>query len=249
MDIYEKIVLSITNFTSHSTKKKNLTFLFCLMIGFLPAIFLLAEGVSWILSYYPLEVYSAFTGLIVASLPKLFKLTDKKNKSFFIIVAISIVFFIFFKITPGFSKTQSSLFLFFISGFLGFFSSVLPGLSGSTVLLILGTYHFILQSLLQGITIDLIIFLIGGILGLIGAFYCIHYFLKRRKNLFFCIILGFIIGSLPEILPWQKWPSTNIMNTIIKTISFILMGVAVFFLVEKSASLRKKQPQEENMIS
>lgn len=239
MGIYEKIILSITNFTSYSTKMKNLIFLLCLTIGFLPAIFFLAEGVSWILSYYPLEVYSAFTGLIVASLPRLFKLTDKKTKSLFIIGLTAFVFFIFFKITPSFSKTQTSLFLFFISGFLGFFSSVLPGLSGSTVLLILGTYHLILKSLLQVIAIDIIIFLIGGIIGLIGALYCIRYFLKTRKNLFFCIILGFIIGSLPKILPWEQWPPTNITTTIIKTTSFILVGMVVFFLVEKS-NYRKK---------
>ena len=238
MGIYEKIIFSIIN--PFSKKTKSLPFFLCLIIGFLPAIFFLAEGVSWLLSYYPLEIYSVFTGLIVASLPKLFKLTDKKRKSFFLIIATTVIFFIFFQWVPSFSKTQSSLFLFFISGFLGFFSSLLPGLSGSTVLLILGTYHLILKSLLERATVDLTLFLMGGILGLVCAFYCIRYFLKKRKNLFFCIILGFIIGSLPEVLPWEQWPSTNISDTIIKTSGFIFIGMVMFFLVEKSSSFRKK---------
>ena len=241
MGIYEKIIFSITSLLFLSKKPKNLIFLLCLTFGFLVAVFFLAEGMSWLLSHFPLEVYSVFTGLIVASLPKLLKFTDKKRSSFLLIGLISIVFFVFLKIIPNFSiQNQISWFVLFMSGFLGFFASILPGLSGSTILLIIGTYHLILKALTEWMGGYLIIFSMGGVLGLICAFYFIHAFLKKRKNLFFCIIIGLIIGSLPKIIPEEQWRSTHISTTIITTISFILIGIILFFFLKKNSSFRKK---------
>ena len=246
MGIYEKIIFSITNlfsFSKNNQKKAGFSFLLCLTIGFLLAIGALAKGISWLLSTFPLELYSVFTGLIIASLPKLFKMTDKTKQSFFLVSIISVVFFIFLKKIPNLSHPQASLFLFFISGFFGFFASALPGLSGSTVLLIMGTYQLILKALTEGEGGYFIIFLIGGMAGLSCAFYFIRFFLKKKKNLFFCIILGLIIGSLPEIAPWKQEHSLSTSTLLIRIITCIFMGIILFLLAEKPIFWKKTKVQ------
>ena len=234
MGIYEKIIFSVTSGFSFLNKNKaNYLFLLCLTIGFVCAIGSLAKGIDWLLSMFPLELYSVFTGLIIASFRKLFNMTDKTKKSFFIVGATAIIFFIFLKSIPSSINQQASFFLFFTSGFLGFFASTLPGLSGSTVLLVIGTYQLILKALANGEVGYLIIFLIGGIAGLICASYFIHFFLKKHKSLFFCITLGLIIGSLPEIAPWKEEHSLSVITLFIRISICIFMGIILFFLAEK----------------
>ena len=240
MNIYEQIITAITH-SFFPLKRKNIIFLGSLSVGFLIAVFGLADIISYLLLHFPMEVYCFFTGLILASLPKLFKMTDKKKGSFTIIFLTAILFFIFFKIMPNnLNQDEVSLPLFFISGFIGFFASVLPGLSGSTILLIMGTYHFTLKILTEINITYLVFFILGGSLGFICAFYFIQFFLKRRKNLFFCIIIGLIIGSLSKILPWEQWESIEIKTAIMKTIIFILLGIFIFFLIEKRTLFTKK---------
>lgn len=238
MNIYEQIITAITHF---SFKRKNIIFLSFLSIGFLIAVFGLADSISYLLLHFPLEIYCFFTGLILASLPKLFKMTDKKKGSLITIFSTAGLFFIFFKIMPNnLNPEEVSLPLFFLSGFVGFFASVLPGLSGSTILLIMGTYHFTLKVLTEINITYLVFFILGGGLGLICAFYFLQFFLKKKKNLFFCIIIGLIVGSLSKILPWEQWESIEIKTAIIKTTIFIFLGIFVFFFIEKKAFFTKK---------
>lgn len=238
MNIYEQIITTITHF---SFKRKNIIFLSFLSIGFLMAVFSLADSISYLSLHFPLEIYCFFTGLIIASLPKLLTLTDKKKSSFVIIFLSAILFFILFKIMPNnLNQSEVSLPLFFLSGFFGFFASILPGLSGSTILLIMGTYHFALKVLTEINITYLVFFILGGGLGLICAFYFIQFFLKKKKNLFFCIIIGLIIGSLSKILPGEQWESIEIKTAIIKTAIFILLGIFIFFIIEKRTLFIKK---------
>ena len=248
MGVYEKIILSIKDLISFSIRKANLGFLLCLIIGFLLAFFCLAERMSLLLSHFPIKLYCFFAGLIIASIPKLFYLTDKTKKSLLLISVVALSVCVFLTLLSNVSIfDQASLFLLFISGFFGFFASVLPGLSGSTVLLILGTYHLVLKLLTgEGKEVYIMLFLIGGVLGLIVAFHCVQYFLKNKKSLFFCVILGFIIGSLPEVLPWEQWSTTdNKSTTIAYSFIFFVMGIMLFFLVEKSG--KKVQNEKINM--
>lgn len=242
MGIYEKCIFSITNLISFSKKTKDdMAFLLFLTIGFLGAIFLLTKVISQLLTYFPLEVYSIFTGLIVASLPKLFKLTNKNIRAILGIFLTAVGVFLLFKMIPSTSHNSHSFLRVFISGFLGFFASILPGLSGSMVLLLLDTYHFILKALTAGLTKYILIFLTGGGLGLICAFYFTRFFLKKQKNLFFCIAIGCIIGSLPEVT-YEKWISSEKSLATLNFIICIFLGAGLFFLAEKISSFPKKTP-------
>ena len=235
MGIYEKIIFSLDNLFSKNKKKESFIFLLCLTLGGIIAIFTLTEGIAQLISHFPLEVYALFTGLIIGSLYKLFQLTDKTKKSFLWVSLIAIAFYIALKLWPETSFTQSGKGILFLSGFVGFFAGALPGLSGSAVLLLMGTYHLVLEILTEKLWGHLLIFLLGGVFGLITAFYIIRFFLKKRNNLFFCIILGLIIGGLPQIIPWEEYPTGDIKSLFVWF--YIFIGIGLFFLLEKGGRL------------
>lgn len=212
------------------------------MFGFLLAVLFLTKSVSWLLTYFSTQVYSVFIGMIIASVPSLLKFTNNNNKSYLLIGFTAVIIFVIFKIIPPF-ENQNSLFMLFISGFFGFFASILPGLSGSTILLIMGTYHEVIKAIIQGIVPSIIVFATGGVLGIIGSCFFITAILNKAKNLFFCIIIGFIIGSLPQIIPWQNhvWQAALLQNIyyISTLLIFIFVGIIIFILIEKPNLIKK----------
>ena len=269
MGIYDKIVFSVTSLFPVSKKtKKSLIFLCCLTAGVVLSFVFLSKGMSRLLLLFPLQMYSFFTGLILASLPRLLSQTDfefrpllgyipfvtrsqgsdtlkqeriksKSLKSLLLILAVALGFFAFLNLTGlelGARLSKGFFWLFFVSGFLGLFASVLPGLSGSTVLLLLGSYSMILKALTEWKLTPLIVFSAGGLLGLVCAFYFVRLFLEKRRKLFFCLILGLILGSLPEIIPWANHLENKIV-TITHILVFLFLGMAVLRLTEKKTTL------------
>ena len=91
--------------------------------------------------------------------------------------------------------------LLFLSGFVAVFASVWPGLSGSFVLLLIGTYHYVLQNLADRDLWNLAVFALGGLLGLLLALFVVRLLLKKYKKLFFCMALGIIIAGIPSFIP------------------------------------------------
>ena len=131
--------------------------------------------------------------------------------------------------------------LLFLSGFLAVFASVLPGLSGSFVLWVIGTYPFIMSSLTEKDFLNLAFFSIGGVLGLLLALYVVRLFLKKHRRLFFCIALGMIIAGLPQFMPdYQHWPEVSLSQW--AQISFFaFLGSLLFFLLNHMALKNKTQ--------
>ena len=231
LGIYDKIIFSIT-----SLKRQSFIFLFYISLGSLIGILLFAKAISLLLMSFPIPVYFAFIGFILASLPRLFQLIDKDKKSFFLVALSSLCIFIFLLILPrGSFMSSLSAEIFFISGFLSVFASVLPGLSGSTVLLLLGAYSMVLNVLAKQEVFYLSFFVFGGIFGLGLAFYFVRWFLKYHKNVFFCIILGWIIGSIPEMIPWDESP----FKKPILVISSLLVSMLVVFILDKKFFKKK----------
>ncbi len=270
MGIYDKIVFSVTSLFPVSKKtKKSLIFLCCLTAGVVLSFVFLSKGMSRLLLLFPLQMYSFFTGLILASLPRLLSQTDfefhpllgyipfvtrpqssdiaknqeriksKSLKSLLLILAVALGFFALLTFTGlelGARFSKGFFWLFFVSGFLGLFASVLPGLSGSTVLLLLGSYSMILKALTEWELTPLMVFSAGGLLGLVCAFYFVRLFLEKRRKLFFCLILGLILGSLPEIIPWENYLENKLV-TITQVLVFLFLGMAVLRLTEKKTTL------------
>jgi len=235
MGIYEKIIFTVCRiFPSPDSARTNhgKTFLFYLTIGIGCIILLLAKCVEYLLQYHPLPVYSFFIGLITASLPILFQKIQKNRITIPLIVIVSLICLassLFIKnphqiLAPSFT-------LFFMSGVIGAFCAILPVLSGAAVLLVLGTYHLIIQAFNQLMWIHLSGFIVGVLLGLCCGFYFVQFLLKKYQSWIFAIILGFIIGYLPALFPTKAWNVYDPMISMLIVTTSIGLGMLLFYLL------------------
>ncbi len=217
--IYEKLVHSITLFNKsfflklitlkikEALKPIPLDFLIPLFSGIMIAIFSAAKLVHFLLEYYAIYTWSLFFGLILASVFHLSKEIDFKNikQSLFFIFGVSIGFVIVGLIPV--STPENYLFIFF-SGIIGITAMILPGISGSFILLILGKYEYITGAVkapfAEGNLLILSIFAIGCLIGLLSFSKLLNILLERFKPQMFALLTGFILGALRKIWPWKE---------------------------------------------
>ena len=243
MSIYERIVFSVTDLFFGQINKKNVqrkdkgensVFLLCLSIGVLFAVFSGSKVITPLLEYFPLEIYSLFTGLILACLPMLFKHIQKSIKSFLIILITTVAFILFFQITKGMDQSaQPSMAWLVVSVFVACFSALLPGISGSAVLVMMGVYHFLLKAVSEGMWSILFVCVLSGVPALFLAFFSMRFLLKNKKSLTFCILFGLILGSLPVVFPVEHWQASSMLLDKARALIFIAFGFLILFLMEK----------------
>ncbi len=245
MNVYEKIIFSVTSFFSffkqankksvhEEGKKENVVFLLCLVVGILLAVFSGSKIITPLLEYFPLEIYSLFTGLILACLPLLIRHIQKNIKSLLIIILTTFAFTLFLQMTRGFSQSmQPSLAWIFLSGFLACFSALLPGISGSSMLVIMGVYHFLLKAVSEGMWSVLTLCVFSGLPALFLAFFSMRFLLQNKKSLTFCVLLGLILGSLPIVFPVEQWQSSPMLLDKARALIFIVLGFSVLFFTER----------------
>jgi len=155
-----------------------------------------------LLNAYPVLIWSFFFGLIIASaLIILKKITDWNIwKVIFLISGIAVSFFIT-AITPA--QTPTALWFVFLSGALAICAMILPGISGSFILLLLGKYQFVLEAVNEMKINVLITVIAGAAVGLLAFSNLLSWLLKRFHGLTVAVLSGFMIGSLNKVWPWK----------------------------------------------
>lgn len=233
--IYEELIhtidkLSIAIFTDWKTKgfsyvwrDYNLAFLSSLFLGIAISIFSLAKLISYLLDEHPIPLWSFFFGLIMASIIYIARQITTWN--FAVILALLIGATIAFFITiVAPTDAPDSLFFFFLSGCIAIIAMILPGISGSFILVILGSYGIVLGALtdfLEGIFsldwekvktnfIKVFIFSLGCLVGLKLFSKILKWMFTHQKNLTLALLTGFMIGSLNKVWPWKKVLTTRI---------------------------------------
>jgi len=210
MGIYEKALDAIGNFRGNS--KKNISFLIPIGIGVVLAIILTSNVVDYFLTNHYLPTMLLFIGLIIGGLPELFKKIDKKNikKSNIIIFIISLSFVFLLSLVGEqniFTNSNSIIigyFLFLLIGLIDAITMVIPGISGTAVMMLLGCYHLLIKVLASLTSIDSIIANLGilifyGIGVTLGVFFLaklMTYLFNKNENLVYSGILGFAISSI-----------------------------------------------------
>ncbi len=178
-------------------------FLVSLGCGVALSIISLAKIITWLLEHYPPLVWSFFLGLVVASALVMVKQVRGWD--------IARLFFILLGFLCGLAVTrlvpstgeESSLYVFF-SGFIAICAMILPGISGSFILLILGMYSFILEAL---ITIELktiVIFSLGCLTGLLSFARVLKWLFHHYHYLTMCFLIGILWGSINKLWPWKE---------------------------------------------
>ncbi len=217
--IYEELINSIKNFDLEALQlllrfkigelwqKVNGGFLLAVLSGILLSIFSLAHLLEFLLLAYPAYLWSFFFGLVIAS--AIMILMDISKWSFRVVFAIVLGATIAFWITSvSPAQTTNAWWFIFFSGALAICAMVLPGISGSFILLLLGKYQFILNAVSEFKVLVLLVFAAGAGSGIILFSNFLSWLLKKYRLPTIGMLAGFMIGSLNKIWPWKEIVST-----------------------------------------
>ncbi|MCD8317703.1 MAG: DUF368 domain-containing protein [Paraprevotella sp.] len=255
--IYDELINSIKSINRSSLtllftgkfgafwKAINGSFLFPLILGFAISIFSLAKLITYLLTTEPILVWSFFFGLVLAStwfVSKDIKEWNWKTVSGFIIGGV--VAYYITVATPA--ETSTNLFFIFICGAIAICAMILPGISGSFILVLLGKYFYIMDAVKTFDWLVLGVFAVGALLGITSFSRILSYALKHFRNITLSVLSGFMLGSLNKVWPWKE--VKNIMadghpmvmehniapNTAVtEAIVLMLIGVFIVYVLEK----------------
>lgn len=242
--IYDKLITSISNIKLMFLKpllKGNITefkrqlfeeidfeFFIPLGLGMVLAMLIMASIINYLLGNYAGFTYSFFAGLILASIYILYKQLDAFNiKAVLVTLVFAVLAYIFVGLNP--MQAAHSLPILFISGFIAICAMLLPGISGSSLLLLLGQYEYMINAIHKLAVIDIIIFVLGAGIGFMAMSRVIKYMLENHKQLTVATLIGIMLGSM-------RVPAQHIITvpTTALPICFIIavIGMAIVILVE-----------------
>lgn len=231
LGIYDQLLTSISGFFSREWKK-HLGFLIPLAIGMGATILVFSRVIDYLLKHYEQPTHFFFLGLIVGVIPFITKQAGvKKNFKaghylLLIIVALLLAATVFIKpaeVTVITSLSFQNVLGLFFAGWLGSMAMLLPGVSGSFVLLLLGVYSTVISAL-STLNLPIIIIVGAGVaVGFIVSSKAIHYLLHNFTHSMFAIIIGLIIGSIVVIYPGLPEGGTPFVMSIIA----LVMGLIV----------------------
>ncbi|MEM9896119.1 MAG: DUF368 domain-containing protein [Bacteroidota bacterium] len=225
----------------------NGSFLVPVFSGVILAILSFARILTYLLDNYPIPVWSFFFGLILVSVffvkPRN---TNLKQLIFFILAAVSA--YLITELTPA--ETPETLWFVFVSGCIAICAMILPGISGSFLLLLLSKYEYVLQAVKEVNIRVIFIFGLGCLVGILSFSRLVHYLLKNFEVLTLSVLAGFMLGSLNKIWPWKisdgiydinVFPSSYAQKTghdpeiFIAVVMFVL-GCATVIILERLGS-------------
>ena len=219
--IYEELINSIKSINLKALKLLlnlkiaefwkaiNGNFLVSVLLGIGISVFSLAKGLKYLLDNHPVLIWSFFFGLIVASAIYVAKSIKKWNISTVVagIAGIVVAYFITV-ITPA--EANTTTWFIFLSGAIAICAMILPGISGSFILVLLGMYKFILDAVGDLQIAVILTFLVGAAIGIIAFSNVLSWLLKKFHNQTIAVLAGFMLGSLNKVWPWKQVTETFI---------------------------------------
>lgn len=184
-------------------KETDFWFLLTLFAGILISVITLAKGITFLMSNYPIPLWSGFFGLILASVFIVGK--DVRTWTFPLLVSLLAGVLIAWSITQltpaSLEKTSITIFL---SGLLAICAMVLPGISGSFILLILGSYAWVLSAVKQLEWMTLGLFSLGCLVGLLSIANALSWAFAKFREVTLAMLTGFMLGALEKVWPWKE---------------------------------------------
>jgi len=179
------------------------SFLLPLLTGVLIAIFSLSKVLSYLLDNYQVWVFSFFFGLILASVPVIAKHVRPWNRiSISLGILTATIMYLLIGLVPV--RTPESYWFLFFSGALAICTMILPGISGSFVLVLIGKYQFILEAIKNLDFVPLGVVALGCIVGLLSFVKILSWLMNKYPNPTMAVLTGLVLGSVRKIWPWKK---------------------------------------------
>lgn len=243
LGVYEELIFSIKKITGETLqlilkgkikraiRSVPFSFLVPLGLGILTAIVVLSGFLSHQLEENPLYVWSFFFGLIVASIvivSKRVKTWDTHD----IIAAIfgAFIAYILVGIVPV--ETPANIFAFFLAGMIAIMAMILPGVSGSFLLVLMGKYEQILHAVVERDLVTIGAVGVGAIVGLAVFSRFLSWLFSKHHDIAVSVLTGFMVGSLRKIWPWKQ-SGFNVIPMFNQDIilPIILMIIAASFMI------------------
>lgn len=246
LGIYEELIESISElkislFSKLINKgfksfweKLNGNFLLVLVSGIGISLISFVKISASFLESFPLFIWSFFLGLIFATVYVIYKLINQWHNLNFFFLIISIIFSIFLSSFSAYDTDEISLLYILFSGIIASSAMILPGISGSLILVILGVYAYLIKALDNLELIVIFTFISGAIIGLLGFSKILKYLFNNHRDATYTIMLGLVIGSIENVWPWNKSFSTELSNlNLFLSISLVILGFVIVILLEK----------------
>lgn len=237
LNVFDKLIFSISNFRKEP--KKSIYFLLPVLIGAGLGVVIFSFIIKYLLENYPLQVNYFFVGLIVGSIPLIFSKVETIKKQtfpkliFFVLGIALMVVFELFNIQKNTGLIQNfSPIIIFVDCIIAAIAMLLPGVSGSLVLVILGPYFTIINAISEFNLIVLMPTGLGTVIGLLLGSKIIAICLKNYSGITFAFISGLVIGSIYTIL--SKVSFIFNLEGLIAVICLI-MGLAIAYSFGKKA--------------
>jgi len=258
--IYEELINSIKSVDGNSIKlifnlkfslfwkQINGTFLLTLLLGMLTSILALSRVIVFLIDQHSFKIWGFFFGLIIASAIVIFYQIETVNSKVVVSAIIGLVISSYIALEAPSSTPNSNLFI-FISGAIAISAMILPGISGSFILVFLSKYEFILNALNNFDVAVISIFIGGCVVGLVTFSRVFSYLFKKYNDVVISVLIGFLLGSLFKIWPFYKvleyntsnepiytnpvLPSSSQESELVYFIVFSIIGFISMWLLEK----------------
>ena len=231
-EIYEELINSLKSFDKKALKliisldlsafiqHTNLYFLLSVFGGSIASVFSIASLFKYLFLHNPILIWAFFFGLIIASIYFVGKRIRQWNSSNIISLIIGTVAALCLSfITPA--SENSNLFFVFLCGIIGISGMMLPGLSGSFILILMGNYELLMVTAVTDFNIKLLaVFFLGSAFGLMSFSHVLSWVFKHYKDATLALLTGFILGSLSIIWPWKKIAESIMVNGKEKIITY-----------------------------
>jgi putative membrane protein len=266
--IYEELISSISNVNISLFKtlfskglkafwiQANGNFVLALLSGVIVSYVSFMKLAKYLLENQPVLIWSFFFGLIIASIYFVGKQISKWNIPVIMALIIGTGMAFYITMLPALSQNESSYFLFF-AGAIAICAMILPGISGSFILIILGAYKTLSDAINDIDVKKIVIFVAGAVIGLLSFSHVLKWLFKNYHNITLALLTGFIFGSLNKVWPWKETLSwhTNSKgikspliqesisplsfegdNQLVFAIILMVLGFLTIFILEKVGS-------------
>lgn len=222
--IYKELIASIGNINLSLFKtlfskglkafwqQANGNFLMALVLGIVVSFVSFMRLAKYLLEHHPILIWSFFFGLIVASIYFVGKQITKWNIAVIASLIIGAVIAFYITTLPALATNDNNWYL-FLAGAIAICAMILPGISGSFILIILGAYKTLSDALHDFDVKRIIIFAIGAFIGLLSFSRVLKWLFKHYHNITLALLTGFIFGSLNKVWPWKKTIAVMVDDT------------------------------------
>jgi len=184
-------------------------FFVALALGLATAILSLSQALSGLFHTHPVELWSFFFGLVLGSIVLLMRETWSWKLTDFVAFAIAVIATYWLVGMQAFQTPSSPLFLFF-AGAIAICAMILPGISGSYLLLIMGKYQQVLEAINNRDFISMAIFGAGIVVGILSFVRVVSWLLNRWRHITLITLTGIMAGALRTVWPWKEVLTTRI---------------------------------------